>query len=330
MSKAKRAGKVFVDWSQNDRHKTTVNVYSLRAMERPTVSTPLTWDEVVRLADADEPLSFTSDRGAGAGGLAGRSVRAGADAGAGTSALEQRAPVVGRQPGRLGARAEVREDVGEALRIVVVGHVAGAVEDLEAARRASPRAPLGRAMAGMIESRSPHTISVGRTAARCSRSRALTRWPEASITERTVCRNAWREPLLFSDAKPRASTARSPSGATRPSRSALATPRPMPWTPDEVSTGSTQSAPGQRGGAQQQVDLVAEPAAGDEPEPLAALGELVGELHRDAAAERVADDRDVVVAERGQEVADAAGVGAERVVAAGRGRVRRGRAGRAR
>ena len=61
MSKAKRTGKVFVDWSQNDRHKTTVNVYSLRAMERPTVSAPLTWDEVSDLADADEPLVFTSD-----------------------------------------------------------------------------------------------------------------------------------------------------------------------------------------------------------------------------------------------------------------------------
>jgi bifunctional non-homologous end joining protein LigD len=61
MSKAKRTGKVFVDWSQNDRHKTTVNVYSLRALERPTVSTPLTWDEVSDLADADEPLTFTSD-----------------------------------------------------------------------------------------------------------------------------------------------------------------------------------------------------------------------------------------------------------------------------
>jgi bifunctional non-homologous end joining protein LigD len=57
MSKAKRAGKVFVDWSQNDRHKTTVNVYSLRAMDSPTVSTPLTWDEV---ADIDEPVSFTA------------------------------------------------------------------------------------------------------------------------------------------------------------------------------------------------------------------------------------------------------------------------------
>ena len=75
----------------------------------------------------------------------------------------------------------------------------------------------------------------------------------------------------------------------------------------------------ERGGAQQQVDLAAEAAAGDQHEPVAALGELVGELHRDAAAERVADDGHVVVAERGKEVADAAGVGAERVVAAGRG-----------
>jgi bifunctional non-homologous end joining protein LigD len=46
MKKTLRAGKVFVDWSQNDEHKTTVNVYSLRAKEFPTVSTPLTWDEL--------------------------------------------------------------------------------------------------------------------------------------------------------------------------------------------------------------------------------------------------------------------------------------------
>jgi bifunctional non-homologous end joining protein LigD len=46
MSKAKRPGKVLIDWSQNDRHKTTVSVYSLRAKARPTVSTPLDWDEV--------------------------------------------------------------------------------------------------------------------------------------------------------------------------------------------------------------------------------------------------------------------------------------------
>jgi bifunctional non-homologous end joining protein LigD len=61
MSKAKRTGKVFVDWSQNDRHKTTVNVYSLRAMDRPTVSTPLSWDEVSDIADGDA-MTFTSDQ----------------------------------------------------------------------------------------------------------------------------------------------------------------------------------------------------------------------------------------------------------------------------
>ena len=46
MKKALRTGKVLVDWSQNDEHKTTIAVYSLRARERPTVSTPVSWDEV--------------------------------------------------------------------------------------------------------------------------------------------------------------------------------------------------------------------------------------------------------------------------------------------
>jgi len=46
MKKAVRTNKVFVDWSQNDRHKTTISVYSLRAREHPTVSTPVTWEEV--------------------------------------------------------------------------------------------------------------------------------------------------------------------------------------------------------------------------------------------------------------------------------------------
>ncbi len=55
MAKQNRKGKVFVDWSQNDRHKTTVCAYSLRARPRPTVSTPLTWDEVATaLEDSDE------------------------------------------------------------------------------------------------------------------------------------------------------------------------------------------------------------------------------------------------------------------------------------
>jgi bifunctional non-homologous end joining protein LigD len=46
MKKALRVGKILVDWSQNDEHKTTIGVYSLRAREQPTVSTPVTWEEV--------------------------------------------------------------------------------------------------------------------------------------------------------------------------------------------------------------------------------------------------------------------------------------------
>ena len=46
MAKALRQGKIFVDWSQNDEHKTTISVYSLRAKDAPTASTPVTWEEV--------------------------------------------------------------------------------------------------------------------------------------------------------------------------------------------------------------------------------------------------------------------------------------------
>ena len=46
MAKSERGGRVFIDWSQNDRHKTTICAYSLRIAERPSVSTPVTWDEV--------------------------------------------------------------------------------------------------------------------------------------------------------------------------------------------------------------------------------------------------------------------------------------------
>jgi bifunctional non-homologous end joining protein LigD len=56
-TKTLRKGKILVDWSQNDVNKTTVSVYSPRARERPTVSTPLTWDEVhaaVQQGNADD------------------------------------------------------------------------------------------------------------------------------------------------------------------------------------------------------------------------------------------------------------------------------------
>lgn len=64
MKKSLRPGKVFIDWSQNDQHKTTVCVYSLRAKETPTVSTPVSWDEVGQALDTRkaQSLSFTSEQ----------------------------------------------------------------------------------------------------------------------------------------------------------------------------------------------------------------------------------------------------------------------------
>ena len=63
MSKVAREGKVFVDWSQNDRIKTTVTVYSLRARDQPTVATPVTWEEVQECGQGGDPdrLRFLSD-----------------------------------------------------------------------------------------------------------------------------------------------------------------------------------------------------------------------------------------------------------------------------
>jgi bifunctional non-homologous end joining protein LigD len=59
MSKEVRRGRVFVDWSQNDRHKTTVCAYSLRARPAPTVSTPVSWDEVSDTLAAGDPDALT-------------------------------------------------------------------------------------------------------------------------------------------------------------------------------------------------------------------------------------------------------------------------------
>jgi bifunctional non-homologous end joining protein LigD len=56
-----RPKKVLIDWSQNDEHKTTVCVYSLRAKARPTVSTPITWDEVEQILDSGDPDTAVFD-----------------------------------------------------------------------------------------------------------------------------------------------------------------------------------------------------------------------------------------------------------------------------
>jgi bifunctional non-homologous end joining protein LigD len=64
MKKVEREGKVFVDWSQNHRSKTTIAVYSLRARERPTASTPVSWDEVEAAADSGDGSSLVFEAGA--------------------------------------------------------------------------------------------------------------------------------------------------------------------------------------------------------------------------------------------------------------------------
>src|SRR6185369_2447271 len=60
MAKAQRTGRVFIDWSQNNPAKTTIAPYSLRGRDRPTVSTPVTWDEV-RACRHVNHLTFTAD-----------------------------------------------------------------------------------------------------------------------------------------------------------------------------------------------------------------------------------------------------------------------------
>jgi bifunctional non-homologous end joining protein LigD len=64
MAKALRAGKVLVDWSQNTEHKSMACAYSVRAKERPTVSTPLRWDELTAALDAGDPAARVFETGA--------------------------------------------------------------------------------------------------------------------------------------------------------------------------------------------------------------------------------------------------------------------------
>ena len=91
MTKARRTGRVLIDWSQNDSRKTTVCVYSLRARERPTVSTPVEWDEVRAALDSGDPGN--------AGLRGGRRARARARA---------RRPVRARPVARPGAAGDLR------------------------------------------------------------------------------------------------------------------------------------------------------------------------------------------------------------------------------
>ena len=61
--KTDRSGKVLIDWYQNNERKTTISVYSLRARERPTVSTPVTWEEVEAVAESGDASELVFEAG---------------------------------------------------------------------------------------------------------------------------------------------------------------------------------------------------------------------------------------------------------------------------
>ena len=181
----------------------------------------------------------------------------------------------------------------------------------------------GRAAVGDRDQRvalAPDRAASGRCSARYRRSAALTRWPPGSMIAREVCRNAARLSLWARVAMPRpisttSRDARSPTRASAPD-----TPPTTSRTGLGAEQRQRQAGAGQRRGAQHEMDLAAQAAAAHEHHPVDLLGVLVGELHRDAAAERVPDDRRRVDPQRDQQVAHARGVRAQRVVAARLGR----------
>ncbi len=153
MAKEQRGGRVFVDWSQNDRHKTTVCAYSLRATDVPGVSTPVSWDELHELAAGGDArgLRVHPGRRDRAGGHLRRPLRrqprrrpgpprAGVTVSSidGTIAVAAGKPARGAPPHAGGAGggtdADDRErDVvadGEHTVVVGTGHVAGAQHDV--------------------------------------------------------------------------------------------------------------------------------------------------------------------------------------------------------
>ena len=148
---------------------------------------------------------------------------------------------------------------------------------------------------------------------------AWTRWPPTSTLARSVWTNAARLCGSPSEAWPRAiSIASLPSGMPiRPSVRPTARPAFSTWRP--ASTGSTSSEPGNVAARSSPLHPAPEPTARHQRQALYPVGELVGELHRDPAAQGMADDGRGPELERQHQVADARRERAHRVVAAGLG-----------
>ncbi|HEX7624948.1 MAG TPA: non-homologous end-joining DNA ligase [Anaeromyxobacteraceae bacterium] len=143
MKKELRVGRVLVDWSQNDRHKTTVCVWSLRAKERPTVSTPLRWGEVEAALGARDPAQILIE----APEALGRFAKEG-DLFAPVLTLQQRLPALERLAGGASPRRKtVRSEAapaGPAVPAASAGARRGARSEAPARPRTRKAGPGGR------------------------------------------------------------------------------------------------------------------------------------------------------------------------------------------
>ena len=182
--------------------------------------------------------------------------------------------------------------------------------------RAAPRGRLRRGATGMIGSRAPQTISSGSVLGQVEAVEG-----GDALALGADHRAQGREEGLAARRRRRARRSRGRPRRRRRWAAGRPSPRPRPsteptWLPTPAVGGDEEIGAGQRRGAQDRAHLGPEAAAGDQHQALDHLRELVGELHRDAAAERVADQGRALVAEGEQQVAQAGGEAAERVVAA--------------
>ena len=235
-------------------------------------------------------------------------------------AAQQVAPAGGGDVRRLGRPHEVGQQPHEAQRIVEVREVAGSGKDLELAAR--------HQAVGVVRMRdrddrvalAPHDQERQRLGevepvARVHALAAEIDDPPERVQERRA-RRAVRERGVAAQDLADVGVDAQPDAAEQAPHRPAGTDELIVDEQREHELGAREA-----GRPQQRRDLAAEPAAAHEHEALAVLGELVGELHRHAAAERVPDERRPLVPERDQQIADAARVGAQRVVAARLGRL---------
>jgi bifunctional non-homologous end joining protein LigD len=154
MKKAIRTNKVFVDWSQNDEHKTTISVYALRAREHQTVSTPVTWEEVEQALNKKDASLLVFE----AKDVLARVVKMG-DLFAPVQTLKQKLPELSGLPGgSTGMESTVKEQISQA------GRRETAVSQKNPTTRISLTKPSGKGIKKKATSKKIKTISTNKSA----------------------------------------------------------------------------------------------------------------------------------------------------------------------